>query len=614
MSQLSFAQVDTLATFTKEVAASSDSLSITQRTSPIAYEKDVGNIINTLSTVYLKSYGMGGISSVSVRGGGASQTNVIWNGVSINSPTLGQTDFSILPAEFYNTIAINPGGHNTGDNQTGIAGTVTLDNTVGFSRQQSIIAKKNLGSFGYDRTSIKATLSSKKWLSETTLIKWDADNDFTYQDYSQAKPIITSRENASFSQKGVQQLIAVKLKNGLLKWVGNYVNTFREVAPAIGVLSQNARQQDESWKNVLSLKMYGNENRKIDRTHHFQLGHVNDYLLYNSDALSSASEVITNILDIQYNSHWYLPKRIELNTQLIHRLSSANSGGFPTVKTRNHSGAFLQLTKNIKRFVFKAQARQIYIDNNFLPLVYGAGAEYLHQKSFRLSISANRNVHAPTLNDLYWEPGGNSNLIPEESRQLDLVSSFFALDQITITAKGFFSQIDNWIQWLPQESAIWSPINVKSVQKNGGELEINYVSKKRNAKIKPEIRLGYQYLDAVITKTYLSGDQSLDKRPIYIPEHSLAISSAFRLNRLIIQYEQKITSKVYIDALNTTYLPYTAPANFRLTYTFGKNHEAASVSLNVMNVYNETYQTIANQPLPGRYFEIGLKVYFSDQR
>ena len=46
---------------------------------------------------YLKTYGNNQLSTISLRGTTASQTAVLWNGININSPTLGQTDFSLLP-------------------------------------------------------------------------------------------------------------------------------------------------------------------------------------------------------------------------------------------------------------------------------------------------------------------------------------------------------------------------------------------------------------------------------------------------------------------------------------------------------------------------------------
>lgn len=605
------AQGDTLATLTKTVTIAKDTINVVAEKHPISYEKDLGSIINTHSTVYIKTYGMGGISTVSVRGGGANHTNVIWNGITMNSPTLGQADLSILPAEFYNTVTLNPGGYNTGINQTGIAGTVTLDNAVSFDDWKTIIIKKQWGSFGLDRISAQMKISNGKWASEVAIIRHNADNNFTYLDYSMPTPVLLKRTNASFSQIGLQQVLARKLKNGQFKWVRSYVNTHRLIPSAIGVVSQNANQNDESVKNVLSLRLHPNKDHKVNLTHHLQIGYLRDNLVYNADVLSNPSEMTTNVIDFQYNPAYYFQNQLTLKTQFMHRISMASSSGFAGSKTRNHTSAFFHLTKEINRFYFGAQARQVYLDNQFLPVIYGFSTTYKPLDAISVFLSANRNIHSPTLNDLYWQSGGNPLLVPEESKQLDAAITWSPSSGVQSSVKAFLSEIDNWIQWLPSEGGLWRPVNVKNVQKNGFEIELNYLPTQSKGDISHEFYLGYQYLDTRIKSSYLEGDRSVNNRPIYIPNHSLAITSALTCKKLVIQYEQKITSKVFLDAQNTTYLPYTAPANLKVSFDFGRRTERATVWLNIFNIYNETYQTIAHQPLPGRYFELGLKLYFS---
>ena len=46
------------------------------------------------SPVYIKSHGRGTAATVSLRGTGASHTQVMWNGMSMNSPLFGMMDLS----------------------------------------------------------------------------------------------------------------------------------------------------------------------------------------------------------------------------------------------------------------------------------------------------------------------------------------------------------------------------------------------------------------------------------------------------------------------------------------------------------------------------------------
>ena len=47
--------------------------------------------------VFVKQYGRATLSTVSFRGTGPSHTQVTWNGMRINNPMLGMTDFSMIP-------------------------------------------------------------------------------------------------------------------------------------------------------------------------------------------------------------------------------------------------------------------------------------------------------------------------------------------------------------------------------------------------------------------------------------------------------------------------------------------------------------------------------------
>src|SRR5690242_16953941 len=73
----------------------------------------VGNLSDKLSTavpLYLKSYGNNQLSTISIRGTTASQTAVLWNGININSPTLGQSDLALLPLYLFDELSIRYGG------------------------------------------------------------------------------------------------------------------------------------------------------------------------------------------------------------------------------------------------------------------------------------------------------------------------------------------------------------------------------------------------------------------------------------------------------------------------------------------------------------------------
>ena len=62
---------------------------------------DLGELLAAYTPIFIKSYGRGALATASFRGTGASHTQVLWNDFQINSPMLGQVDFSQVPNSFF---------------------------------------------------------------------------------------------------------------------------------------------------------------------------------------------------------------------------------------------------------------------------------------------------------------------------------------------------------------------------------------------------------------------------------------------------------------------------------------------------------------------------------
>ncbi|NJL13466.1 MAG: TonB-dependent receptor plug domain-containing protein [Microscillaceae bacterium] len=59
--------------------------------------RTLGQLLQALSSLYVREYGPQQLSSLSFRGTGSSHTAVLWQGININSPTLGMSDLGTLP-------------------------------------------------------------------------------------------------------------------------------------------------------------------------------------------------------------------------------------------------------------------------------------------------------------------------------------------------------------------------------------------------------------------------------------------------------------------------------------------------------------------------------------
>lgn len=87
----------------------------------------MADILTFNSSVFVKSYGRATLSTVAFRGTSPSHTQVTWNGMRINNPMLGMTDFSSIPSYFIDEASLLHGTSSV--NETG-GGLAVLSNSA----------------------------------------------------------------------------------------------------------------------------------------------------------------------------------------------------------------------------------------------------------------------------------------------------------------------------------------------------------------------------------------------------------------------------------------------------------------------------------------------------
>lgn len=85
--------------------------------------------------ISFKSYGVGQATSISFRGTSANHTAVLWNGLNINSPTLGQSDFSTIPMLGFDKMSIQYGSAASCVGSDAVGGSVLLSSSPHLDNQ-----------------------------------------------------------------------------------------------------------------------------------------------------------------------------------------------------------------------------------------------------------------------------------------------------------------------------------------------------------------------------------------------------------------------------------------------------------------------------------------------
>jgi iron complex outermembrane receptor protein len=566
---------------------------------------NLADLLSKQTPTYIKSSGPGGLSTISIRGAGASHTQLYWNGISINSPTLGQLDLATLPVAFIDHADIHLGASSVVDGSGGLGGAIQLNTSANYKNKLNATFSKELGSFGIDKTLFSINMGNKKFQSKTSLFRNSSSNNFKYIDITQENSPISERENAEIIQYGLkQEFYFTPNRENHFAVKANYLDSYRQISSAIGIESKGDHQTDEV------LRLMGEWRHGKKKTfQHLRFAFIKDELNYIDTSIAINSLISVDSYKASYNFNHYFNYLLKISAQVNAGTDIANSTGIGSQQERNRQSVFLQFEqKSNWGYQYNIAVRQEVINGELTPIIPTIGVKYFLTKNHHFAINANaaRNYKAPSLNELYWNPGGNPDLLSEIGFTSEMGLTY-QYRKLYFGVSPYYSLIDNWIQWLPQENGIWTPINVKQVENKGIEINIKKVFKISN-KAKLNLHSGYNYVNSINKSSILTSDNSIGRQLIYVPKHTFNIVMKLELKKWSFAYNQTVTGKVFIDATNTTYMPYYAPADISISYSLKKGMKSTDIGIKISNLYNEDYQIMANRPLPGRWFLLFLKV------
>jgi outer membrane cobalamin receptor len=592
------AQTDTLNTVQVEAekiinpSKTSKTLNFTEGQMNELSQRSVADLLARASSVYIKSYGLGALATPSVRGTGASQTQVFWNGVNINSPTLGQSDLALLPNIFFNQAQLHLGSTSTVDGSGGIGGSIRLNNETHYKNGERVMFVQEFGSFGLNTTGLNIGVGNGKVQSNTTFYKGEAKNDYMYTDLSVPEKPRVRQTNNALNQIGLGQDVSYKFNRNEIEFKSLVFSSFRELPSGYGFVN-DATQTDKSQKFLLAFNRLQNKS-----SHTLKVALVNDDMVYNSPSWNYTSSYVTQSLSSIYNGVYHF-NNFKLKTFLLNQSDRAESDEFSELKIRNKSAAYImaehQVTDNV---LYHVSIRQEYIDEVVAPIAPSVGVKYSIKEAHHIALNAAKTFRAPSLNDLYWNWGGNPDLLPENAYTTELNYNF-TKKKFNYTATVFYSMVDNWIQWAPTEFGFWIPQNIKTVRNMGFESHLN-APVYSTPTTKLDVNVNYTYVQSTNMSSAMADDIAVGKQLIYVPNHTFNVNAMLAYKKFTFNYFQTLTSKVYTDALNENHIAGFIPADASLYYTF----KTVSAGVRVQNIFNEQYQVIQGYPMPGRNVQV----------
>ncbi|MDE6623537.1 MAG: Plug domain-containing protein, partial [Alistipes sp.] len=150
----------------------------------------LADVLSSGSTIFIKSYGRATLSTASFRGTAPSHTQVTWNGMKVNSPMLGQVDFSLIPAYLVDDATLYHGASSVAVTGGGLGGAVALDNRPLDEQGFALRFVQGVGSFTTFDEFLRASYGGRRWSGSTRLLYSTSRNDFRYHNYH-SKALVT---------------------------------------------------------------------------------------------------------------------------------------------------------------------------------------------------------------------------------------------------------------------------------------------------------------------------------------------------------------------------------------------------------------------------------------
>ncbi|SFC82936.1 iron complex outermembrane recepter protein [Flexibacter flexilis DSM 6793] len=572
----------------------------------------LADLLTYKTPVFIKNYGIGGLASPSFRGTASHHTQLLWNGLPINSPLLGSVDLSLLPVDFVEEIGVAFGGGSTlSQSSGGLGGAVLLNNIAywpdTFSLQNTLYAG-SYGQLGY-RQRIGARVG-RFYLSNKSQIS-RADNDFSFTNTEKYGSPTEKFSNAGQRQHGMMQDIFYQISpKQSLSAHGWYQWARRELGSPMLADGDEQLQKDLSVRGLVEWRNTSESQESQVRVGYFRENYdYSRHITQSPITLTDHSQShiwLANAAQQWQNTRWQL--KIGGNTQYEKGFYASQKEAVTQWRTGIYTDFIFNFNQNIKTSL---TARQELTDHIFSPFLPSLGAQWrvwsnAHQQ-FLFKGNIARNYRQPTLNERF-RVQGQTALLPEKHQIAEVGAHWSratnkAEQNAEITA--YESVTNDWIVWQRQgRSGLSRPENLKKVQVRG--VEVSTFQQYRLRAWRVAARAAYNLVLSRNLQAYSGLDASVGKQMIYMPRHSAQWSINVFYKDFSLSVENCYNSRRYTDTDNQNFLTPYQLTNVSVGYELAHGRNNLFFTLKINNILNETYQSVAYYPMPLRNGQVSV--------
>ena len=598
------------------------------------------------SSIFVKSYGRATLSTVAFRGTSPSHTQVTWNGMKINSPMLGMTDFSMIPSYFIDDASLLHGTSSVNETGGGLGGAIRLSTRPAQAEGFGLQYVQGVGSFKTFDEFLRLTYGDDHWQVSTRAVYSSSPNDYKYRNRDKKENIYDDdmniigqyypiERNRSGSFKDLHLLQEVYYNTGrgdrfgLNAW---YINSNRELQMLTTDYGEatdfDNRQREHTFRGLLSWDHLRSSWKLSTKAGYIHTWMAYDYQRDAGNGIMTPMTRSRSFIDTFYgqaDGEYYLDKWLFTATLSAHQhmvesrdkniiLQQGNKAivGYDTNRLEL-SGSVSAKWRPTDRLGLSVVVREELYGNEFTPIIPALFIDGVLSERGNIvaKASVSRNYRFPTLNDLYFLPGGNPDLRPERGWTYDAGLSFSVARDDAYSLSGslswFDSYVSDWIIWLPTTKGFFSPRNIKDVHAYGVEVQASAA-----VALSDEWRLSadatYSWTPSLNEGEPMSpADKSVGKQLPYVPEHTASLTGTLSWRSWSLLYKWNYYSKRYTMSSNDLSLSGQLPTYFMNNISIEKGFSLAWADLSlkcaINNLFDEEYLSVLSRPMPGINFE-----------
>lgn len=576
--------------------------------------QNISDVLVAFTPIAFRNYGPGQLSTASFRGTSANHTAVLWNGLNINAPTLGQTDFSTIPVAGFDQLSVQYGSAASVVGSDAVGGSILLGSNAS-AKPFHVSVGRQRESFDNSQTqaNVRYTLPlSGQWAFSGKTAFYDGRMHNNYPNPTRNTYTLLPTETF---QKGIVQDLFLRSRND------------RELSAHVWLTDNKLTltPDDVQGREMTRTTAYRTMVRYQVRSLALRTAWVRDIIDYAKGDLSRPDHSVTDKFASRVEKDFTLnigdnvsPAYLKTGAEWTHYRSRVP--GYAQSPVSENRTDFFLLTRwqPISRITASVNLRQGLVTGYNPPFTPSIGLEYslIQKEQYNLVLKGayGRSYRVPTLNERYWKDLGNPGIRPETgwNKELGFEQTFQAAFGGTLRASATFyhNRIRDWTYWNPSKS--YRVENLQQVLARGIELQLNY--QRQNNFWRTGLDAGYAFNKSSQEKAYDNYSQDIvGKQLVFVPEHTANANAFVQFKATRVTGQFQAASKRYTTFDNSQFLDGYGLVNLLAETTFAFHKFKFVLQGQVRNITDTFYLNVRNNAMPGRSFALSLTFSYDSQ-